>query len=204
MRIVLRLFAIITTTLAILVFIEWQNRSEFEIPSSDINAYVIDWHSAYYDTMEAWDVNNGSVILKVDYGNASLEQDESVSKILLSGLATFTDGTKERFSKFCERKWSTKLDVLPDIAVNSMSDVTSNDPICFIILDHSLPYKRKAGSKTVSESDEQSRVFSEVVKTRISNFSITVWARKKPTKLERDIRRQIAVSAAWLKTPFER
>lgn len=184
--------------------IESKNRGEYNISASAIDTSVITWHRAPFDSMGNWDVNNGSVILEVDYANAKIGSEATISKILLEGLAIFSDGKTEKFSKKCERKWSTKLDLLPDIPTNALSSDVHHDPVCYMIFDHSLPYKRKTGERIVSESKEQTRVMAEVMKTKISNLEVSVWARKKPTKLERDIRQKLASTVEWLKIPFER
>jgi hypothetical protein len=204
MRLFSKIFAVLCGILLVLVLIESKNRKEFKVSSSDINTYVVSWHGAYYDSMGNWDVNNGSVILKVDYANLQIGADAIVSSILLEGEAIFTDEKTEKFSKKCERKWSTELDMLPDFPTNAISSEVQHDPVCFIIFDHSLPYKRKVGEKTISESNEQSRVMAEVAKTKIKNFKVSAWARKKPTKLEKDIKQKISLIFDWLKIPFER
>lgn len=204
MRLFFKIFAVLCCILLVIVFIESKNRKEFKISPLNVDTYVVSWHRAYYDTMGNWDVNNGSVILKVDYANVQIGADAIVSRILLEGKAIFSDEKTEKFRKTCERKWSTELDILPDFTTNAFSSEVQHDPVCFIILDHSLPYERKVGEKTKSESNEQSRVMAEVAKTKIKDLKVSAWARKKPTKLEKDIRQKIGLTFDWLKIPFER
>lgn len=204
MRFFNRILLVMAVLFISIFLIESKNREEYNISASGIDTSVITWHSAPYDSMGNWDVNNGSVILEVDYANAKIDSDATISKIILEGLAIFSDGKTENFNKKCERKWSTKLDQLPDIPTNAFSSDVHHDPVCYMIFDHSLSYKRKSGERMVSESKEQKRVMAEVLKTKISNFKVSVWARKKPTKLERDIRQKLALTIEWLKIPFER
>ena len=76
MRLFFKIFAVLCGILLVIVFIESKNRKEFKISPLNVDTYVVSWHRAYYDTMGNWDVNNGSVILKVDQSIDMHERDK--------------------------------------------------------------------------------------------------------------------------------